>query len=284
MSVDRRLAVAFLEAHPLDGSRVLERLDVGEAVAALAEAPASVAAGVLSRMALTVATECLDRLPPERAAALVMELPLDEAAVLLRRLPEAPAAVLLAALPREVRVPLETVLRHPEHTAGGIMDPRVFAIEEDATVEEALARVQRAPRHVLYYLYVVDRAWRLVGVLNLRELMLSVPSATLRSVMRQAAARLATGDSLRAVVVHPGWRALHALPVVDAEGRFAGAIRHEIVRRIAERLEQTAPAGSGLGTLLGLAELCWVGMTGVLAGLTGAPPADASPPGERRAR
>jgi CBS domain-containing protein len=126
---------------------------------------------------------------------------------------------------------------------------------------------------VLYYLYVVDRTGRLVGVLNLRELMLAPGDATLGAVMRPATARLTALDGVGAVVVHPGWRALHALPVVDAGGRFVGAIRYETIRRLEAHPERATPVGSRVGLWLGLAELCWVGLTGVLVSLGSPPPA-----------
>lgn len=270
MSLELRLAAAFLETHPMDAAPLLERLDPAETAAALGEVPASVAARVLRHLAPAAATECLHRLAPPVAAAMVAALPLDDAALLVRRLPDEAARAIREALSPTVAEPLTALLQHPEHTAGSIMDPRVLAVPDDLTVEEALARVRRAPRHVLYYLYVVDRVGHLDGVLNLRELMLAPADAPLAATMRPATARLSTGDSLRAVAVHPGWRSLHAMPVVDGAGKLAGAIRYETVRRLADDSQRAATPGSGLGTLLGVAELCWVAMTGILVSLVGA--------------
>ncbi|HEX9820692.1 MAG TPA: CBS domain-containing protein [Methylomirabilota bacterium] len=275
MSLASRLATAFLATHPLDAAPVVERLPPAEAVQALAAAPASVAAGVLRHMAPPAAAECLERLGPAGAAPIVAALPLDGAALLLRRLPEPTLGATLAGMPAEAAAALATVLRHPPYTAGALMDPRVLAASGDMTVGEAFARIRQSPRHVLYYLYVVDRTGRLVGVLNLRELMLAPVDATLGAVMRPATARLTALDGMGVVVVHPGWRALHALPVVDAGGRFVGAIRYETIRRLEAHPERVAPVGSRVGLWLGLAELCWIGLTGVLVSL-GSPPSGSS--------
>lgn len=271
LAVEERLAQAFLEAHPLDAAPVLEGCDSGDAAAVLAGAPPAAAAGTLQRMARASAAECLARMAPAAAAAVVDALALDEAALLLRWVGADGAQAILAALPEDVAGPLRATLRFPERTAGAVMDPRVLSLPEDLTVQEALRRVRAAPRHVLYYLHVVERAGRLTGVLNLRELMLAPPEAPLAAVARPALARLNARDGWRAVVVHPGWRALHAMPVVDEGGVFLGAIRYETVRRLEGDVETTLAPRPGLGTVLGLAELCWIGMTGILAALAGAP-------------
>jgi magnesium transporter len=267
MSLASRLATAFLATHPLDAAPVVERLAPAEAVQTLAAAPAGVAAGVLRHMAPPAAAECLERLGPAGAAPIIAALPLDSAAMLLRRLPEPILGATLASVPTEAASALATMLQHPSHTAGALMDPRVLAAPGDMTVGEAFARIRQSPRHVLYYLYVVDRTGRLVGVLNLRELMLAPGETTLAAVMRPATARLTALDGVGAVVVHPGWRALHALPVVDGSGRFVGAIRYETIRRLEARPERGTPAGGRVDLWLGLAELCWVGLTGVLLSL-----------------
>lgn len=281
MSLADRLAVSFLTAHPLEAAPVLERLPPVEAAQTLAGTPAAVAAGVLRHMAPPAATECLEQMGPAAAAPLVTAMALDDAALLLRRLAEPTLEATLARLPRDAAAALAAVLRYPPHTAGALMDPRVLSAPGDLTVGEAFARIRSSPRHVLYYLYIVDRPGRLIGVLNLRELMLAPVEATLATVMRPAGARLSALDGVGAVVVHPGWRALHALPVVDAAGQFVGAIRYETIRRVEAPAGPAAPAGSDVGVWLGLAEVCWVGLTGVLISL-GAPaaePARHAPPG-----
>ena len=267
MTLEDRLATAFLAAHPLDAAPAVERLPPAEAVPTRAGAPAHVAAGVLRHMAPPAAVDCLEGLGPAAAAPVIAALSLDDAALLLRRLPEPVLGATLERLSPDAATALGTVLRHPPHTAGALMDPRVLAAPDDVTVGEAFARIRQSPRHVLYYLYVVDRAGRLAGVLNLRELMLAPADATLDAVMRPATARLSALDGIGAVVVHPGWRALHALPVVDAGGRFVGAIRYETLRKLDAEPERSVASDSQVGAWLSLAELCWVGLTGILVSL-----------------
>lgn len=267
MDAEQALARAFLETHPADGARILERLDPEAGAAALAEAPPAVAASVLQRMASFSAAECLGRIAVEHAAEIATALPIDVAALLLRRVEAETRDRLLEAVSDAAKRTLGVLLRYPEDTAGALMDPRLLALTSDISVGEARARVRRAPQHVLYYLYVVDRAGVLVGVLNIRELMLAAPAEPLATVMSPSVASLRARADRATIVAHPGWRSYHALPVVDEAGVFLGAMRYETLRRLEDdaRAAQTAP--SMVATLLTLGELYWIGLSGMLTGL-----------------
>jgi Mg/Co/Ni transporter MgtE len=149
------------------------------------------------------------------------------------------------------------------------MDPQALALPEDLAASEALARIRRAPRNALYYLYVVDRDGHLVGVINLRELMLAAPETLLSATMARNVACLSARADLVVIVAHPGWRHFHALPVVESDETFVGVIRYETLRRL-EDAANRQPASEAASTVANLGELCWIGFGGILAGLAGA--------------
>jgi len=265
METDWLLSQAFLESHPRDAALILERLPGEEAAAFLEKTPPQLVARVFQQMAQLVAAGCLERLAPARAAAVLTALPLNAAAGLLRRLEAEVRDQTLVHAPAEFSISLRHLLQYPEGTAGALMESRVLALPGDLRVSEARVRVRRALHSLLYYVYVVDRDQRLIGVLNLRELMLASPKAMLSSAMRPHVVRLSVRADLTSILTHPGWREFHILPVVDDSGSFVGVIRHETLRR----LEDTAgtPASQAISTMLSLGELCWIGLTGMLAGV-----------------
>ena len=277
METQKLLAKHFAEDHPLDAARVLEELAIGEAAAYLEELPARLAAVVLQNMVSTSAAECMAQLSPPRFAQILAFLPLDHAARLLRRLEPERRAELFSRVPSNLSALLARLLRYPENSAGALMDPRALALPEDITVTEALARVRRAPRYALYYIYVLDREQKLVGVMNLRELMLAPPKAALSVTMRREVTAISALAGRMAIVENPGWRDVHALPVVDDAGVFLGVLRYETLRTLERDTTSPSPAGGGLAAVLTLGELCWVGLAGVLSDLTAsiAPPANA---------
>ncbi|MGB5810876.1 MAG: CBS domain-containing protein, partial [Polyangiales bacterium] len=82
----------------------------------------------------------------------------------------------------------------------------------DLIASEAIDRVRESARHARYNLYIVDRDDRLIGVLNMRELMLAKPRARMESIMRREVIRISSEMDTPAVLGHPGWHEVHAVP------------------------------------------------------------------------
>jgi Mg/Co/Ni transporter MgtE len=88
------------------------------------------------------------------------------------------------------------------------------------------------------------------------------PKELLADVMRPKPIRLDASADVATVAAHPAWREFDALPVVDSSGRLIGGIPHRAVRRL--DWERTGPV---LATLVGLSELYWAGLSGIIASL-----------------
>ena len=275
MKTEKLLAQNFIENHPAEAALILERLAPHEASAYLDELPARASGEVLERMVTSHAAECLTELAPQRFEQIIATLSLERAAALVRHLDPARQEKLLQKTPSGIASLLHRLLRYPEKSAGALMDPRILALPEEITVTEALGRVHRTPRHVLHYLYTVNRDHKLVGVMNLRELMMASPRATLSTTMRREVVALAALADHLAVIEHPGWRDFHALPVVDEHGVFLGVLRYQTLRKLEQDSQRPRQTNGALTVALTLGELCWVGFASLLSDLT--TPAGKSP-------
>ena len=187
---DERLALDFMEAHPDDAARLLERATPDEAAALLDEVPVPMVAGILRLMAPASAAGCAAAMPVERLAEIVGELPLDAAVSVMHRLEPSRRDAVLARLPVTMEVPLRRLLAFGAHTAGALADPLALALPEDLTVAQAVEQLRGRGGHLLYYLYVVARDQTLVGVLDMPELMSARPEDTLAAAMRRDPIRL----------------------------------------------------------------------------------------------
>ncbi|MBK9166512.1 MAG: magnesium transporter [Bryobacterales bacterium] len=268
MVSEQALILAFVGEHTADAARILERLPAGDAAALLTELPPEPASEVVRRMSAFAGSTAIAAMDIQAAASLIAHMPHQDASSLLRRVEATVREGLIAALPDHMRDRLRVLLRYPEGTAGALMDPFVLVLPGDLTAGEALSRVRHRARHVYFYVYVTDRSHKLAGVLDLRELLLARASDTLTSVMRSDLAKVLADTDVITVQSHPGWQEYDALPVVDEGGVFLGAIRHRSVRRI--QTGDGRPAVAVGDTMLSLAELYWIGIGGMLRGLTGA--------------
>jgi magnesium transporter len=266
MHATRLLSDAFLQAHPQDAARVLERLPVGEQAKLFDGSTA--AARVMEYMAPVARAACLALMDVDAAARVITELSLDCRLAALRCMEAVDRERILQACGPNGD-PLRVLLRYPAGTAGALMDPYLLTFPDDVTVGEVLRRARRSGQPVMYYLYVVDREQRLAGVATLRQLMRARSGDALSAVMRREVARLPAMTRSDDIVKNPHWRNFHALPVVDEQGRFLGVIRHEILRRVEQEVAQSSHDGGAVETLLALGELYWISLTGMMPGIGG---------------
>lgn len=278
------LVHSFIRAHPAEASRVLENHPLHELVPLFAGMPPDLCGELFGTLEASTAAACLERMEAGRAAEALARLPLERGAALLRRLQPAGCQAVLERLPPDPGRHLQLLLSCGEETAGALMDPRMLTLPPEVTAEEALARVRAHPEQATHYSFVVERDQTLAGVLSLRELLAGDAEVPVSTLMRRDVICLRMEDSLASVRVHPGWLEFHVLPVLDDGNRFAGALRHKTLRRLAGARHPDWPGQAG--TALG--ELYRIGLSALVKGAleidpprpapeTGAEPGDGSP-------
>lgn len=163
--------------------------------------------------------------PAEEIAKLAQEIPSDDAAALIDHLPdELSSAVLDLMRPDESGV-VEHLLEYQEQTAGRIMNPHVFALDEDMTVGEAITELQtNRDVEMVFYLYVVDERRHLVGVTSLRRLLLVSPETPLKRIMTADLISAGVEIDQEEVAQQVASYNLLAIPVVDEENKLVGVI------------------------------------------------------------
>ena len=182
MSAILQVVEHYAMNQPDDMARRLERLDVDAAVLVVSALPPDSAATLLPHVAQSHAARILTALSAETAANVTGAMPVDLAASLLRRAEPEVVMRILAALPAEQSRSLGVLLAHEPLTAGGVMDPEVFTLPLTASVADARNLVAANAEHLYYYVYVVNADHRLVGVLNLAQLLQADANAPLRTV------------------------------------------------------------------------------------------------------
>ena len=261
MSAAAQLAAAFAREHVQEAARLCERAPAAELGAFLAALPADTAAAIAASAAPLAAAEALAQMQAEAAADVVAALEPRVAAALLRRLDSAPAAAVIAKVPARSARQIELLLRYRPDQAASRMDPFVPAVAADTEVEQALQAVRAAAGEAFDYVYVVEGQQRLCGAVSVCALLAAPPSTPIRSAMVANPHSIAAEDSLEAVVVHPGWRVVHALPVIDALGRVLCVTRYAQLRALEAELGTASARAPRADTSAALAELFWLGST-----------------------
>ena len=258
------LAAQFVERYPEDAARVLEEADP-EVVAKLLQAvPAEAGAALLRAMSPHTSAGGLARLASGEAAEVVAHLPLELAAALSLRLGSGTRGALLGALPGRVSVPLRLMLRFPPGSVGSLIDPRVVAVRSTTRIGEAAEIARRAPELLRKYLYVLDEAQHLTGVVDARHCLLGDPERAIGTLERRDPVSLRARATIREARLNSAWERFPILPAVDHRGVFLGIVRRVSLFRAIAAERDEEPRGSLSDLALALAELYWEASTGLI--------------------
>lgn len=180
---------------------------------------------VLAVLPEPLTADILSQVGDERVAAVLAREPPDEAAVLLRLLPEGRCDAVLKLLDERTAANLDRLLTYGRATAGGMMTTRFLSLERTTRVSDAIARIRAEPdTETAFYLYVVDDAGRLEGVVSLRRLVLARPDQPLHEIMSAKVIRSRTDQSRAEVADLIARYNLLAIPVVDAGNVLLGIV------------------------------------------------------------
>ena len=266
----RDLALVHLERRPEEAARVLERCPAAEAAALLEHASPVVAARLLALVSPRFAAACFAGLPAETQAEALRELSPPPAAALLRGQPRAAREALLAALPANVAAPIRDSLAYPKDSAGALASGDALTLFEDLPVERAVAMLGRHRDAVPDRVVVLDRARRVLGVLRTPTLAWAPPDATVGSLPREDLPVVRATTPAAKLVGDRRWDGALA-PVVDRSGAFLGVLAPASLRQ----LRRQEPARPTTQLVIAFSELCWIGLSAVLAGrAAGAPEAE----------
>jgi len=217
----------FVELHPDDAARAFEALPPTDGLRLLKSMPIQVAAPLVERLAPHWSAPLLEQLPPERLCDLLKALPLRVGSMIVKHIGEEKRQEVLAALPETNVRWLRELAEFPPDSAGGMMEPKVVSLALDLTAQQATSAIRKAPREALHYLYVTRRDGQLVGVLNMRDLLLASPRDPIEPIVRQPVLSVMATMPRDEVIDLMTERRFLALPVVDADNRLIGVVKHD---------------------------------------------------------
>lgn len=260
---------AFMRKHPNAAARLLENYSSRQLSELFEQVSEESAAPTIEYLSADRGADCLAVMDPKAAARLLAALHTDFQIAILRLSKPADRESLLEALGDEISGPLQIMLRYPEGTVGELMDAFVFTVPDDITVQETLKRARAASLEVPFYVYVLDRKQRLMGVASLKNLIRAKRAEPVSSLMNRDVVALNPLAPKPEMVKSPYWRSFHTLPVTEEDGVFLGVVRYETISRLREELGPESSNEHILDTALALGELYWVGLAGVIDGIAG---------------
>lgn len=218
---DLTTASAVIEAlRPADQAEIFSDLDDDEQAALLPQINPADAADIIEELYDEEAAEVAVQLPLQTLVRIVNEMAPDEAADLLDDLEPAQAQAVLTHL--NIAHEVEHLIDYPDDTAGGLMTSSFIALQRRWTAQRAIEAIRawRPDEETIYYLFVTDRLQRLVGVINLRQLIVADPKTMILEMMETDVISVTPETDQEECADLMSRYDLLALPVVDAENKY----------------------------------------------------------------
>jgi magnesium transporter len=218
---DLTTASSVIEAlRPADQADIFSDLDDEQQTTLLPQINPADAADIIEELYDEEAAELAVQLPLSTLVRIVDEMEPDEAADLLDDLQPEQAEAVLARL--EAAHKVKPLIDYPDDSAGGLMTSAYIALQRRWTTEQSIASIRawHPDEETIYYLFVTDRLQRLVGVVNIRQLIVADPQTTILELMDPDVIHVTPDmdqeDCAELMLRYD----LLALPVVDAENNY----------------------------------------------------------------
>ena len=223
----QKISALLNEYHPADIAEVLKMFNADEREAIFIILGPEKAAQVIDDLEEIQQEELLEGLDEKVIARIMDEMPSDDAADLLTLISEEKAETVLEGMGKEESEEVQKLLLFPEDSAGGIMTTNFFALEETLTVDEAITEIRKQEEDIedpFYYVYVTNKKGVLIGIISLRNLIISPGGKLLKDIMKPDPLSV-KADVDQEVVAHIVAKYdVNAVAVIDSGGHLIGRI------------------------------------------------------------
>jgi magnesium transporter len=214
------------EMHPADLAAIISNISHQHIQAMLTTLDTETAGEAIHELDPELRSRVIAEMDSEMASDILEEMEPDEAADVLGDLPEEKAQELLNLMDEEEAEDIQELMEHEDDTAGGLMNNSFMAIYAGMTAGEAFSEMRRNAEEIemIYYAYVLDAKERLVGVVSLRDLLISPPETSIAEIMTENVKTVSVSDEPVEVLELIAKYNLIAVPVLDEEEKMAGIV------------------------------------------------------------
>jgi len=223
------LVQRYFEKDPVDAAHVVETMSEEDALEILKALQPAMSAEVMHHLPISLAAGLLQKLSKSYFKEIVGKMDAQQAvSVLIQVAPETRSG-LMEYLEEKKKKQIQDLLNYPNDSAGRIMSTQYLAFHGDLKVRDAIQKIRELVKKgaPASYIYVMDRENHLVGVLNMRDMMLADSGVPLSGVMRPDVFTVDCFMDREKVAEQLALRKFFAAPVVDSEKRLLGVVKAE---------------------------------------------------------
>ena len=237
---DRDGIQAFLDSlPPMETARAVSRLSDEQRTKLVQILDPEDAAELLLDLPDEQAADILEDTLTDHAADILEKMSASEQADLLAEVNDSHAEAILDAMSEKDGAVARQLLQYPEDTAGGLMETQFLAFRESMRVQEVIddlrKNVESYSDYEVQYAYVVSSDGRLVGVLRLRDILMTMPSAPIHTIMVAQPLAVPARTSLDELRdFYKEHASFLGIPVTDDEEHLVGIVSRSSVKEAEE--------------------------------------------------
>jgi magnesium transporter len=222
------------EIHPVDLADILEELDHDERVALFSQLETEHASDTLEEVEPRVQRDLMSSLPKARAAELVNDMTPAQAADLLSALPASDVDTILALIDQDDARKIGHLLEHHDDKIIDLATEHFISFAANTEIRLALGlfRSRAKEADVVMYVYVVGEDHKLLGVMDIKELLRADPSERLTDHMTTNLVTLRPDTTIADAARLFARYSFRAIPVVDEKETIVGVVPYRDVMEL----------------------------------------------------
>ena len=169
----------------------------------------------------------------ERARTILSEMSVPQLADLFSVLPHDQMRSLIELLPKDQAERINVIITDLESSADALMSSNFVTAKKTTSVGEILSEIrasQRDPRSISY-IYILADGNTLIGVVDLREIVLAADATLLGDLMASPVVSAESDDTREVLAELLARYKFHMIPVVDESDRLLGVIHYRDIMK-----------------------------------------------------
>lgn len=217
----------LVNLHPADLADMMHDLSADEQVLIFNSLDKKKAAETLIASHPDIKKSIFKGMSIKRIAEVLENMPYNEAAAILTLMPLIKNEMVLRLMKRESAESIRKILSYNKSSAGAIMSTEFLIIPDYFTVKQTISFLKKKmPKpSKIHYFYVKNKDNKLIGVISLRDIVLSNPKEKVVSLIKKNVITVKIDTPVDDVFNIMNRYNLLALPVTSKDNKIVGVVR-----------------------------------------------------------
>lgn len=221
------LRITLLSMEPYDiATFIEENLDDKDKIRFFRLLPKELASDVFVEIDSDTQESLIKSFTDNELKEVIDDMFLDDTVDIIEEMPANVVKRILKNSSPENRKQINELLAYPDDSAGSLMTPEFITLSASMTVDTAFDKIRRTgmDKESIYTYYVTDRKKRLLGVVTVKDLLLSDKKTLIEDIMDTSVVTVTTLEDKETVAQKFSQYDFLSLPVIDKEGCIVGIV------------------------------------------------------------